>query len=177
MADSLCKDGNYWSVAGNGYGKRPSRLWDRRRGRWRTRSDLHWRQYLVCLIKTQTVCAYTLGKHRDYCHTRHTVVGMIPARPLQGIWEGDVLLTGPDPFQFGRGEQVPFAEALFEVTRCSWRPYSKMETEYKSTNNKTPKTEARKVLIAPWWLFVEYRIDPVWLTVSIQSLWTERGSN
>lgn len=42
--------------------------------------------------------------------------------------------------------------------------------EYKSTDNKTAKTEARKVLIAPWWLFVEHSIDPGWLTVSIQSL-------
>lgn len=102
MVDSLCKDGNYWSVPGNDSGKKPSRLSDRRRGQWHIRNDLHWKQYLVMLIKTQTV-QLTRWETSELFHTCHTVIGMISARPLQRIWEGDVLLAGPDPFQLGQG--------------------------------------------------------------------------
>lgn len=54
-------------------------------------------------------------------HTCHTVVGMIPAGSLPRIGEGNVLLTGPDPFQVGDSVEVPFTEALVKITQPSCR--------------------------------------------------------
>lgn len=184
MVDSLCKDGNYWLVPVHDSGKKPSRLWDRWGGQWHIRSDLRWKQHLVMLIKMQTVLLTRL-KTSGLFYTCHTVVGVISARPLQRVGEGDVLLTGPDPFQLGQGGQVPFTEALFKMTRCSWRPY-KTVTEYKSTNSKTPPNWSQKrldcPLVAIWiqqrsgLIFIDYLMSIQSLCSALDRTWIKRNS-